>query len=268
MDAFPLIMGVVNVTPDSFSDGGKLSTTQQAVTYAMQLVGHGADVLDIGGESTRPGAQPVDVAAELQRVIPVIEGIRRVDANIPISIDTMKAEVAQAAVEAGATMVNDVSAGTHDAQMFAVVAAARVPMILMHMQGEPRTMQQSPTYSNVVEDVAAYLEARVTAALDAGVRDVFVDPGIGFGKTLEHNLELLRNLDVFAKSAPVVLGISRKRFLGALTGIDTAGQRDVPTALMHALLLHQPVTMIRVHHVQLLRQLRTIWEALTGRGTY
>lgn len=268
MDAFPLIMGVVNVTPDSFSDGGKLSSTQQAVTYAMQLVAHGADLLDIGGESTRPGAQPVSIHDELQRVIPVIEGIRTVDANIPISIDTMKAEVAQAALEAGATMVNDVSAGIHDAQMFAVVASARVPMILMHMQGEPRTMQQSPTYTNVVEDVAAFLEARVQAAVDAGVRDVFVDPGIGFGKTVEHNLELLRHLDVFAASAPVVLGISRKRFLGALTGIDSAGQRDVPTALMHALLLHQPVTMIRVHHVQLLRQLRTLWEALTGRGTY
>lgn len=268
MQAFPLIMGVVNVTPDSFSDGGKLTTTRQAVTYAMQLVGYGADLLDVGGESTRPGAQPVDVATELERVIPVIEGIRSVDANIPISIDTMKADVAREAVAAGATIVNDVSAGMHDAQMFGVVAAARVPMILMHMQGEPRTMQQSPTYTDVVQDVATFLEERVVAAAQAGVRDTFVDPGIGFGKTLEHNLELLRNLDVFARSAPVVLGISRKRFLGALTGIDSAGQRDIPTALMHALLLHQPVTMIRVHHVQILRQLRTLWEAFTGRGTY
>lgn len=266
MTHVPNIMGVVNVTPDSFSDGNRFLHTAQAVDHAHRLIHDGADILDIGGESTRPGAEPVSADEEQRRVLPVIEGIRSHHATIPISIDTMKAEVAASALASGATMVNDVTAGTHDPAMFGVVAQAGVPLVLMHMQGMPRTMQQAPTYGNVVDEVVDYLQQRVQAARDAGIQQVFVDPGIGFGKTLEHNLELLRNLDRIATIAPIVLGISRKRFLGSITGINEADQRDVATAIMHALLIHANVHTIRVHNVSMLAQLRALYQALRVGG--
>ena len=262
MNTPPRLMGIVNVTPDSFSDGGQFASHELAIEHALQLVEQGADILDIGGESTRPGASPVPADQEYERVIPVIEGIRKHASEVPISIDTSKAIIAKDAVEAGATMINDVTAGRHDAMMMTVAADANVPLILMHMQGEPRTMQEEPTYDDVVDDVATFLQERVDAAAAAGVNEIYVDPGIGFGKTLEHNLALLRSLDRFTAIAPVVLGISRKRFLGALTGIEAAADRDEATALMHALLLPKGAAILRVHNVSGLAQLRSLATAL------
>jgi dihydropteroate synthase len=253
-----LIQVIINVTPDSFSDGGQFGSVQQAVEHALRMIDEGADILDIGGESTRPGSDPVSESEEYERVIPVINGIRAVNANIPISIDTMKSTIAREAVDAGATMINDVTAGRYDAAMFSVAAEYGVPLILMHMSGEPKTMQVAPVYDDVVHEVKEFLHERVRSAREAGVTQVYVDPGIGFGKTVDHNLELLRGLDVLADVAPVVLGISRKRFIGTLTGIDEPAERDVPTALLHALLWTKKVHIIRVHHVALASQLRTL----------
>lgn len=255
----PLIMGVLNVTPDSFSDGGRFDVLDAAVQHALELRRQGADWIDVGGESTRPGATPVPADLECARVLPVIRDIIAADAGVKISVDTSKAIVAQQALEAGAHMINDVTAGRHDARMFDVVASSGAPIVLMHMQGEPRTMQQNPQYGNVVHEVVDMLGERVEAARAAGITTVYVDPGIGFGKTLEHNLDLLHNLDRFASIGDgVVLGVSRKRFIGEITGVQTPDERDVSTAFVHALLWTMPVVMIRVHNVALHAQLRTL----------
>jgi dihydropteroate synthase len=214
-------MGVVNVTPDSFSDGGLYLNTGAAVSHARELERQGAAILDIGGESTRPGAEPVQRADELRRVLPVIEALADGQTAAQISVDTSKAAVARAAIEAGATLVNDVSALRGDPDMAGVIAAARTECCLMHMLGEPRTMQQAPHYEDVVSEVAAFLEERMAFAIGEGVAEerIMLDPGIGFGKTVEHNLELLARLDeIVALGRPVVIGTSRKSFLGGLTG--------------------------------------------------
>ncbi|MBU3679248.1 MAG: dihydropteroate synthase [Candidatus Kapabacteria bacterium] len=248
----PRIMGIVNVTPDSFSDGGQFTTAGSAIEHALRLVDQGAHILDIGGESTRPGAEAVSLARELERVIPVIEGIRERNAHIDISIDTTKSAVARAAIAAGATMVNDVSAGRFDPDMLATVAEASVPYVAMHMQGAPRTMQQDPQYTDVVAEVRNFLLERSSAAHHAGIREVYVDVGIGFGKSVRHNLELLQNINKFSTiAAGQVLGISRKRFIGALAGIERPEDRDGATALLHALLLPANVSIIRVHNVEM-----------------
>ena len=205
-------MGIVNVTPDSFSDGGQFTSVAHAVEHALLLVSDGAHILDIGGESMRPGAEEaVSEQEELDRVLPVIEGIRSFNASVAISIDTYKASVARAALSAGATMVNDVSAGRFDDSMFALIRERNTPYIMMHMQGMPRTMQVNPVYDDVVREVSEFLQQRKTL-LGAVQSSVYVDPGIGFGKTTAHNITLLRNLDALSKIAPVVLGFSRKRF--------------------------------------------------------
>lgn len=257
------IMGIVNVTTDSFSDGGKYATTDLAVSHAMQLIADGADIVDVGGESTRPGALPLPVAEEVQRIVPVIARIREFNPHIPISIDTYKAEVAAEAVAAGATMVNDVTAGQGDTAMFSLIRKLSVPYIMMHMQGVPRTMQQNPFYINVVSEVSNFLVSRIRELGDTG-SPVYVDPGIGFGKTTAHNLELLRNLHRLSDVAPIVLGISRKSFIGEITGIEHGADRDPATAVLHALLIDAPVTIARVHNVQNLRALLQIRSALRG----
>ena len=209
----PLVMGVLNVTPDSFSDGGRFAERDAAVTQALALVAAGADMLDIGGESTRPGAAPTAEAVELARVLPVITAIRAVS-DVPLSIDTRKPAVARAAVAAGAVMWNDISALTGAPDSLATAAELNTPVVLMHMQGDPRTMQDNPRYADPVGEVLAYLSARAEATMAAGVRreDIWFDPGIGFGKRLQHNLALLANLDRLAASGfPVLLGVSRKR---------------------------------------------------------
>lgn len=261
--SFPRIMGVVNVTPDSFSDGGLFATTKLAVAHALQLIAEGADILDVGGESTRPGSEGVAAQEECDRVLPVIRGIRDVNPLIPISIDTTKSEVATAALQAGATIVNDVSGGIADEELLEVAARAHAPYVLMHMQGTPRTMQDNPTYEDVVEDVATFLQERTRVAKSRGVQHVIVDPGIGFGKQVDHNIALLKNLERFAGLADgLLLGISRKRFLGAITGITDPAERDVVTAISHAMLLHKPVDIIRVHNVALHAHLRSLAAAL------
>jgi len=212
------LMGVINVTPDSFYDGGKRFDPAKAVADGIGLVEAGADMIDIGGESTRPGAPPVSAEEELQRVLPVVQGLRRM-VKVPISIDTYKARVARAALTAGADIVNDISALRFDPEMAVLVAAERVPVVLMHMQGKPQTMQAEPRYSNVLGEVQDFLEAQIGVALEAGVEreNIIVDPGIGFGKTLDHNLILLRGLPALASMGhPLLVGASRKAFIGKI----------------------------------------------------
>jgi dihydropteroate synthase len=245
----PLLMGVINVTPDSFSDGGSFLDPEDAIAQGRRLVSEGARVLDIGGESTRPGADPVSEDEELWRVKPVLEGLA--DAGARLSIDTMKPSVARAALELGAEIVNDVSAFRFAPEMAELVAEAGVDCCLMHMLGEPRTMQLDPRYDDVVSDVKAFLEARLQFAVDQGVDEerVWLDPGIGFGKTLEHNLELLRRLDeIVAIGRPVVVGTSRKSFLGKLTGRDVA-ERLPGTIATNVLAYERGASVFRVHDV-------------------
>jgi dihydropteroate synthase len=246
----PRIMGILNVTPDSFSDGGEWFVFDQAVAHARELVAEGADILDIGGESTRPGAGPVAVDEEMRRVIPVVAALR--DAGAQISVDTMKLTVAEAAVDAGATYVNDVTAFRHEPALAGFVAERGCDCCLMHMLGEPRTMQENPVYDDVVDDVRAFLEERARFAVSAGVREerIMVDPGIGFGKTLEHNLELLRRLDeIVAIGFPVVVGTSRKSFLGRLTGREDPHERVAATLATSVLALERGARVFRVHDV-------------------
>jgi dihydropteroate synthase len=241
------LMGVVNVTPDSFSDGGAFEDPAAAIAHGRRLAAEGAAILDIGGESTRPGADPVPVEEELRRVIPVVEGL----AGARISIDTMKLAVAKAAVEAGASYVNDVTAFRNDPDLAGFVADRGLDCCLMHMLGEPRTMQADPRYDDVVDDVKAFLLERMEAAVRAGVREerIQLDPGIGFGKTLEHNLELLRRLDELTElGRPLVIGTSRKSFLGKLTGRDVT-ERVPGTIATCVLALERGASVFRVHDV-------------------
>jgi len=247
----PCVMGILNVTPDSFSDGGLYDETEAAVAHGLRLVAEGAAIIDIGGESTRPGSEPVPVDVELARVVPVVERLAAATDAL-LSIDTTKAAVARAALDAGAGLVNDVTALRGDRDMAALVAERGCPICLMHMLGEPRTMQVEPVYDDVVAQVCDFLERRMAAALAAGVREeqLLLDPGIGFGKTLNHNLLLLRDLDrVVALGRPVVLGTSRKRFIGALLDAGPEG-RAGGTAATTALGVARGAAVMRVHDVR------------------
>jgi dihydropteroate synthase len=261
------IMGVVNVTPDSFSDGGLFLDADAAVAHARALEAEGADILDVGGESTRPGAEPVAFEEELRRVIPVIEALVAGGARAQISIDTMKLPVAEAAVAAGATYVNDVTAFRADPQMAALVADREVECCLMHMRGEPRTMQRDPVYDDVVSDVKAFLEERLAFAVAEGIAEerIQLDPGIGFGKTMEHNLELLRRLgELVALGRPLVIGTSRKSFLGRLTGREV-DDRLAATIATNVLALERGASVFRVHDVGPVRDALTVAAATVRR---
>lgn len=245
----PLVMGIVNVTPDSFSDGGQHLQRDTALAHAQQLIAEGADIIDIGGESTRPGARPVSIQEELDRVLPVIEGLR--GAPVPISIDTCKPEVMQAAIAAGAQMVNDINA-LQDAAAMNSVVSSKVAACLMHKQGDPQTMQQQPHYQNVVAEVGAFLRERIAAAEAAGIqRDrIVVDPGFGFGKTLAHNLALLRELKQLTElGVPVLAGLSRKSMLGALTG-QGVGHRMSASVAAALIAVQRGADIVRVHDVR------------------
>jgi dihydropteroate synthase len=261
-----LLMGIVNVTPDSFSDGGAYLDPDVAIDRGLRLVADGADILDVGGESTRPGSEPVSADDEVARVLPVIEGLGgRV--SVPVSIDTRKASVAQAALDAGASIVNDISAGG-DPRMFATVRDAEAGMVLMHMKGEPKTMQDEPAYHDVVAEVRGFLGARMDAAVDAGIdrRRLCVDPGIGFGKKLEHNLALLRDLSRLRElGVPVLVGPSRKRFVGVLTGTE-ADDRVEGTAGVVAWCAAQRADIVRVHDVREMSRVVRVVDAIV-RGT-
>ena len=257
----PLIMGVVNVTPDSFSDGGKYIELQHALTHARQLLAEGADMLDIGGESTRPGAAPVSLDEERRRVLPVVEALA--DGAIPISVDTQKPELMHEAVAAGASMVNDVF-GFRAAGAFEAVASSGAAICIMHMQGEPHSMQHNPQYTNVVEEVRDYLVERVRAAVSAGIarERIVIDPGFGFGKTLEHNLTLLRNLRKFTDIGGALLaGLSRKTMLGKITGRDPA-ERVFASVAAALVAVQNGAQIVRVHDVAATRDALAVLDAV------
>jgi dihydropteroate synthase len=261
-------MGIVNVTPDSFSDGGLFLDPERAIAHGVELAGEGADILDVGGESTRPGAEAVDAERELERVGPVVAALAGGDGpGVDVSIDTSKAPVARAALDLGATIVNDVSALRADPELAAVCAERGCTVILMHMQGTPRTMQEDPTYDDVVEDVRAFLAERIEAAVDAGVDEarIWIDPGIGFGKTVEHNLELLRRLgELRSLGRPIVVGSSRKSFIGAVTGREV-DQRLGGTVASNVLALAAGAEVFRVHDVREVGRALTVAASILAR---
>jgi dihydropteroate synthase len=257
------IMGVINVTPDSFSDGGRYLDAAAAIAHGLALEAEGAAILDVGGESTRPGAAPVSEDEELRRVIPVIEGLIERGATARISIDTSKSGVAARALQAGASLVNDVTALRGDPEIAAVVAGAGVECCLMHMLGDPRTMQDDPRYDDVVNDVKAFLEERMGFAVKVGIAEerILLDPGIGFGKTIDHNLELLRRLDELVElGRPVVIGTSRKAFLGRLTGREV-DDRIAATIATNVLAYERGARVFRVHDVGPVRDALTVTAA-------
>jgi|SRR5215211_785667 len=259
------IMGIVNVTPDSFSDGGLFLEPDRAIGHARRLADDGADILDVGGESTRPGARAVSADEELHRVAPVLEGIA--DWGVPISIDTSKVAVAEAALDAGAEIVNDVTALRVEPALAAACARRGCGVILMHMQGTPRTMQEDPTYGDVVEDVKAFLAQRIEFATAEGIAEekIWIDPGIGFGKTVEHNLELLRRLGELRElGRPLVVGTSRKSFIGKLTGRELS-ERLGGTVASNVLALRAGADVFRVHDVAEVRQALLVAETILAR---
>ena len=261
-------MGIVNVTPDSFSDGGLFLQAERAIAHGRELAEAGADILDIGGESTRPGAEAVSTEVELERVVPVVEALCDSGGpSVPISIDTSKAPVAAAALDAGAAIVNDVTALRGDPELAGLCADRGPILVLMHMLGDPRTMQDDPRYDDVVADVRAFLAERIEVATAAGVDEerIWIDPGIGFGKTVEHNLELLRRLGELAElGRPIVVGTSRKRFLGSLTGRE-ATERLGGTIATNVLALAEGADVFRVHDVAEVRQALDTGAVLLGR---
>ncbi|WP_136796805.1 dihydropteroate synthase [Desulfosediminicola ganghwensis] len=257
------IMGILNVTPDSFSDGGSFDSIDKAVHHATELIEAGADILDVGGESTRPYAEPVSLQDELARTIPVIKAVRELHST-PISIDTTKAEVARQALAAGANIINDISALNHDPEMIEVVQETDAPVVIMHMQGTPADMQDRPEYQDIISDILTFFEKRIEwmVANNVDRKRIIVDPGIGFGKTLSHNLAIIRHLDRFRTlGQQVLLGHSRKSFLGLLTGME-AEQRDLSTAVVSALAVQSRIDIIRVHNVEATRQALQIAEAI------
>jgi dihydropteroate synthase len=264
----PAIMGILNVTPDSFSDGGQFCTRDAGLVQANRMITAGADILDIGGESTRPGADFVDPAQEVERTAPVISAIRETS-EIPISIDTRKGAVADAAIAAGATMVNDVSGLSFDPQLSDIISKNDVPACIMHAQGDPKTMQESPEYNDVILDVFDYLAGRIDIAIAAGIdrENIIVDPGIGFGKTSDHNLALLRSLSVFhGLGCPILLGASRKRFIGTIGNAQDPADRVAGSVAVTLAGLAQGVQIHRVHDVFENRQAVSLWAAATGMG--
>ncbi|MFD0740413.1 dihydropteroate synthase [Lysobacter koreensis] len=259
------VMGIVNVTPDSFSDGGAHDTLEAAVAHGLRLAGEGADVLDVGGESTRPGADEVGVEEELRRVIPVIERLAR-ETSLPISIDTSKPEVMRAAVAAGAGMINDVYALRRDGALDAA-AELRVPVVLMHMLGEPRSMQAAPNYDDVVAQVHRFLAERIFAAEMAGIpkKQIVVDPGFGFGKSGEHNLALLAQLQRFTElGVPVLAGLSRKKTIGDLTGRDEPRERVHGSVAAHLVAVQRGARLVRVHDVAATVDALKVWHAVAA----
>lgn len=259
----PLVMGIVNVTPDSFSDGGRHFVRDAAIAHAHQLIAEGADILDIGGESTRPGAQAVGVQDELERVLPVLEGLRGV--RVPISIDTFKPEVMRAAIAAGASMVNDINA-LQQAEALEVVAASDAAVCLMHKQGKPQTMQVAPQYQDVMQEVMDFLRQRIIAAETAGIAKnrIVVDPGFGFGKSLEHNLSLLRHLQDFTgMNVPILAGLSRKSMLGMITGQEV-NNRVAASVAAALIAVQHGAHIVRVHDVKETVDALKVWQAVNA----
>jgi dihydropteroate synthase len=262
-----LIMGVLNVTPDSFSDGGKFFAAEKAIEHGLKMAADGAGIVDVGGESTRPGAEPIAADEELRRVIPVIEKLRT-KIDVPISIDTSKTEVALAAIQAGAAIVNDVTGGRGDEGMLPLIAKTKAALIIMHMQGTPRTMQKQPRYDDVVSEVADFFRQQYACAIGYNIDPMAIafDPGIGFGKTLDHNLELLAQLErLRAHDRPLVIGVSRKSFLGKLIESPDMDDRGAPAVALTALLRTRGADVFRVHDVKENVSALRVTEAILGR---
>jgi len=264
----PLLMGILNVTPDSFSDGGQHNDAAAAIAHAQQLIADGADIIDVGGESTRPGAEDVNVDEELRRTIPVVETLAA-ETDVVISIDTTKAAVAEQAVQAGAHIINDISGLSMDSRMLDVCAGCDAGICIMHIQGTPRTMQQDPTYDDVVQEVTEHLSQCVQRCTTAGIAEerICVDPGIGFGKSAEHNLQLLRSVSGMQETLgrPVLIGHSRKRFLSRLLG-RSVEERSAGTIGVSVGLAHQGVNVLRVHDVSAVRDALLAWSAVSSNG--
>jgi dihydropteroate synthase len=261
----PRIAGIINVTPDSFSDGGRFLDARRAIEHGLKLVGEGADLLDVGGESTRPGAEEVSAGDEIARVVPVIEVLAK-QTSVPIAIDTSKPEVMRAAIAAGAGFINDVYALRREGALDAA-AQLKVPVCLVHMQGEPRSMQDAPHYDDVVSDVRRFLAERIFACEMSGIdkKRIVVDPGFGFGKTLENNLALLRALDQFASlGVPLLVGLSRKAMIGTLTGRDKQADRAVGSAAVALLAVQKGAAIVRVHDVAATRDALAVWEGVAS----
>lgn len=265
----PAIMGILNVTPDSFSDGGDFLDPDRAVSQAVRLLDEGADIVDIGGESTRPGSEPVPEEEELRRVVPVVRGILASRPEAVISVDTYRAATAEAALGAGAAIINDVTALRGDPELAKVVADAGCPLILMHMLGEPKTMQRDPRYEDVVREVRDFLAERAEYAVAEGVsaENVILDPGIGFGKTVEHNLALLKHLDAIVELGfPVLVGASRKAFIGKITGVEEARDRVSGTVAVNVMASERGASILRVHDVGANREALAVAGAIASAG--
>ena len=248
--AKPLIMGIVNVTPDSFSDGGKFFNTDKAVEYAIQILDEGADIIDIGGESTRPGAEPVEVAEEIRRVVPVIKNIINLRPDTIISVDTTKSEVAEKALQAGARIINDISAATFDENILNVTKKYNAVIVLMHIKGTPKNMQDAPYYNDVIEEVKNFLSERVTKAEKTGIKKIIIDPGIGFGKRVFENYELLKSIKSFNElNYPILMGLSRKSFIGKALNIEVT-ERENATTVAEMFAIQNGVKIIRTHNVK------------------
>jgi dihydropteroate synthase len=260
----PLLMGVVNITPDSFADGDRFFRPDDAIAQGLALVAAGADILDLGGESTRPFAEPVSLEEELRRVLPVIRALAA-QSRVPISIDTYKAPVAQAALEAGAAIINDISALRFDPEMAPLAAARQAPLVLMHMQGTPRDMQREPRYDDLLGEIKAFFQERLEFAAARGVpRELIVlDPGIGFGKTWQHNLSILNNLNVFLDlGCPLLVGPSRKAFIGRILDLPAGEERDIGTLAAVAVSVLKGARIIRTHNVAFARQFLAVWDCI------
>ncbi|MGD1045469.1 MAG: dihydropteroate synthase [Bacteroidota bacterium] len=255
------VMGILNVTPDSFSDGGRYLDIEHAIEHGLKLVEDRADFIDVGGESTRPGSESVSIEEEIRRVIPVIESLAK-KIGVPISIDTCKSDVAEAALQVGATIVNDISAMTFDAKMASVVTKHQASVVLMHIKGTPKTMQMNPIYKNVTEDVKQFLQERLEAAMNAGIKQIIIDPGIGFGKKFEHNIQLLKELKTFTSFGyPLLVGVSRKSFLGAILNL-TPSERVEGTAAAVTVSILNGANIIRVHDVKEMKRVAMVSDAL------
>jgi dihydropteroate synthase len=261
------LMGVLNVTPDSFSDGGRFFKLEEAIKQGLKLAEEGADIIDVGGESTRPGSEPVTIEEELRRVIPVIEELTK-RIKMPISIDTYKSRVAKEALDSGASMVNDISGSRSDPEMKKVIAEYDVPVVLMHIKGTPKNMQESPKYENLLEDVKSYLNQSISIAEEAGIGEdkIIIDPGIGFGKTLEDNLKILKNLNEFTElDRPLMIGVSRKSFIGKILDLPTDERLEGSLASM-AVAIMNGANILRVHDVKESKRVAKLVDAILKSG--
>jgi dihydropteroate synthase len=255
------LMGILNVTPDSFSDGGRYLGVEQAIAHGQKLAEDGADFIDVGGESTRPGSDPVSMEEEIQRVVPVIESLVKI-INVPISIDTCKSEVAKAALQAGAVIVNDISAMTFDPNMVKVVAEHKVSVVLMHIKGTPKTMQVNPTYKNVTEEVKQFLQERAETAVKAGIEQIIIDPGIGFGKLFEHNIQLLKELKILTSLGyPLLAGVSKKSFLKTILNLPPSERMEGTAAAVTVSILNG-ANIVRVHDIKEMKRVAMVSDAL------